>query len=66
VRKPIPFYYGEKVEPSPNERVCTIEKQLNNAREMLATIEREGDFTTHLHGFYVARVKALEKKLTEL
>ena len=66
VRKPVPFYYGEKAEKTPLERIDNLEKQIINAREMLATIEQDGDFSSHLHGFYVSRVNALGLKLEGL
>jgi hypothetical protein len=65
-QKPIPFYYGEKAEKTPLERIDNLEKQLFNAQEMLATIEADGDFSSHLHGFYVSRVYKLGLKLEDL
>lgn len=66
VRKPIPFYYGERAEKTPLERIDNLEKRLLNAREMLATIEQDGDFSSHLHGFYKSRVNTLGLKLEGL
>ena len=65
-QKPIPFYYGERAEKTPLERIDNLEKQLFNAQEMLATIERDGDYSSHLHGFYRSRVAKLGAKLEDL
>jgi hypothetical protein len=64
--KPVPFYYGERAEKTPLERIDNLEKQLFTAQEMLATIERDGDFSSHLRGFYKSRVNALGLKLEDL
>lgn len=64
VRKPISL--GESTEKSPLERIDNIEKHILSAREMLATIERDGDFSSHLHGFYKSRVNSLGLKLEDL
>jgi hypothetical protein len=65
-QKPIPFYYGERAEKTPLEQIDNLEKQLFNAQEMLATIEQDGDFSSHLHGFYKSRVYKLGLKLEDL
>jgi len=65
-QKPIPFYYGERTEKTPLERIDNLEKQLFNAQEMLATIEADGDHSSHLHGFYKSRVHKLDLKLEDL
>ena len=65
-QKPVLFYYGEKAEQTPLERIDNLEKQLANACEMLATIEADGDHSSHLHGFYKSRVYKLGLKLDDL
>jgi hypothetical protein len=64
--KPVPLYYGEKPALLPEERVSLLKRSLRDAREMLATIERDGGQDSPLHVHYVARVSGLKAKLEKL
>jgi hypothetical protein len=64
--KPVPFYYGEKPALLPEERISLLRRSLRDAREMLATIERDGGEGSPLHGHYIARVSGLKSKLEKL
>ena len=65
-QKPIPFYYGERAEKTPLERISNLERQILNAREMVATIERDGGQSSNLHAFYRGRIQKLELKLDDM
>ena len=65
-QKPVPFYYGQRAEQTPLERIDNLEKQILNAREMLATIERDGAAPSALYGFYKSRVYRLGLKLQQM
>jgi hypothetical protein len=64
--KPTPLYYGETTEKTPLERIGNLERQILNAREMLATIERDGGQSSNLHAFYKGRIQKLELKLEDM
>jgi hypothetical protein len=61
--KSVPFYCGERPALLPEERISLLRRRLRDAREMLATIERDGGGGSPLHGRYIARISGLKSKL---
>jgi hypothetical protein len=50
----------------PEERMSILKRNLRDARDMLATIERDGGQNSPLHSHYVARISGLKAKLEKL
>jgi hypothetical protein len=65
-RKPIPFYYGEAAKPTLLQHIDNVERQLLNAREMLATIEQDGGAYSGLACFYRSRAIKLSDKIERM
>jgi len=65
-RKPVPFYYGEGAKPTLLQHIDNLERQLLNAREMLATIEQDGGAGSGLACFYRSRAIKLGDKIDRM